>query len=518
MAKRYLSLLVFVSGATVMAVELTGLRLVAPYFGTSMIVTTILIGSMMAFLAVGYRLGGILGDKHPRIESLTKVTGLAGILVVLLPFIAGPILRFAAAIMRPLMRGGPLDATGATIALVIGGLFGILLLFALPVILLGTTSPWSVRLAIQDIERSGTAAGRLYSLSTLGSIIGSFLPALLLVPLLGVRNTFVVVGAVLVLVSAYRAIGPLKGAGSTALFSLLFIPEGAIKPENGLVHEEESIYHHIQVIRKPFKYSDCDFAYHLYLNEGVGLHSLKCADPSIATRGYWAYAVAAAQYRDVPESTRDVCIIGLAGGTMARQLLETHPNARIDGVEIDNRIVEVGKKYFDNDDARITPYIMDGRIFLSATSKRYDFMLVDAYRQPYIPFHLTTVSFWREAKAHLTEDGVLAINVASVKGVDNTLLKMVYRTLREVFPMVLHVSASTSNDILIATMKEKRPSLAWDRIRKAPPGSTFHLVARRWQQLLHRDVDGWRSARILTDDQAPVEMLWDLSALNYAGK
>ena len=518
MAKLYLSVLVFVSGATVMAVELTGLRLVAPYFGTSMIVTTILIGSMMAFLSLGYWLGGIWGDRHPRIESLTKVTGLAGIAVVLLPFVAGPILRFAAATVEPLMRGRGLDVGTTTLCLVVGGLLGILLLFALPVILLGTTSPWAVRLAVSDVEKSGKAAGRLYSLSTLGSIIGSFLPALLLVPLLGVRNTFVSVGVVLAVISAVRAVGPRKGSSAAMLFGLLFIPEGIIKPVDGLVYEEESAYHHIQVVKKPFKNSDCDSAYHLYLNEGVGLHSLKCLDTATPTRGYWAYASAATQFRDAPEQTTSVCIIGLAGGTMARQILEEHPNARIDGVEIDGRIVEVGKQYFDNGDPRITPYIMDGRTFLAATEKRYDFMVVDAYRQPYIPFHLTTVEFWREVNRHMGEDGVVAINVASVKGVDDTLLKMVYRTMREVFPQVLHVEAGSSNDVLIATMARKRVSSAFDRIRKAPRGSTLERVSRRWRSRLHPEVAGWEDAPILTDDQAPVEILWDLSALSYAKK
>jgi predicted membrane-bound spermidine synthase len=524
-ADLYLRLLVFVSGAAVMAVELTGLRLVAPYFGTSMIVTTILIGSMMAFLATGYKLGGSLGDKYPTIQALTRVTLSAGVLVIILPFVAGPILRFAASTMRPLMEGRSLDAGAFTIALVAGGLIGMLLLFAAPVILMGMTSPWAVRLAVSDATQSGKAAGGLYAVSTVGSIIGSFLPALVLVPLLGVRNTFVCTGALLAAVSAVRAFDAFKRlrgmaalAALAALLSLAFISEGTFLPIKGLVYEEDSIYHHIRVVVKPFAGGGCKAAYHLFLNEGVGIHSVKCLDPSTPTRGYWAYASAAALYRDDPESTRDVCIIGLAGGTMAGQILERFPNARIDGVEIDERIVEVGRKYFDNDDKRITPFIMDGRTFLTAYNKQYDFILVDAYRQPYIPFHLTTVEFWQEVKTRMKQDGIVGINVASVNGVNNTLLKMIYRTMREVFPTVFHVAATKSNDILIAALSPKAESSAYDHMTDVKQGSSLYLVKKAWPAKIHKEVEGWKDARILTDDQAPVEILWDLAALDYAGK
>jgi spermidine synthase len=518
MANFYLRLLVFVSGATVMTVELTGLRLVAPFFGTSMIVTTVLIGSMMAFLSLGYWLGGHLGDRYPSIGALTRVTGLAGVLVLALPFAAGPVLRFAATTMRPMMQENAAAVGTSSVALVIGGLIGVLVLFALPVTLLGMTSPFAVRLAVADVKQSGKAAGRLYAISTVGSIIGSFLPALVMVPLLGVRNTFVAAGVVLALVSSVRAFGLLRGSPAALLLGLLFVPEGVIMPTKGLIYEEESIYHHIQVVVRPYGISGCEAAKVLYLNEGVGVHSVKCLSPETPTRGYWAYAAAAAQYRDVPESTRRVCIIGLAGGTMARQIFEEHPEAEVDGVEIDGRIVAVGREYFDNGDPRITPYVMDGRTFLAATDKRYDFMLVDAYRQPYIPFHLTTLAFWREVARHLTEDGVVAINVASVKGVDFSLLKMIYRTMREVFPSVFHVSATKSNDIVIATVKPKAPSLAWHRIEKAKRGSTLFLVRKLWQKKLHEEVTGWEDAPVLTDDQAPVEMLWDCAVLGQAGE
>ena len=197
--------LVFVAGLTVMAVEMAGLRLLAPFFGTSLLVTTLLIGSMMAFLALGYTLGGRHGDHHPSLRALGMVTGLAAVWVLLIPAIASPLLTASAALVRPLLGGPSIDETRIALAMITGGLLGVLALFSVPVTLLGMVSPWAVRLAVTSVERSGRTAGRLYALSTTGSILGSFLPVLVLLPLLGVRRTFLAVGGLLLLSSLLAA-------------------------------------------------------------------------------------------------------------------------------------------------------------------------------------------------------------------------------------------------------------------------------------------------------------------------
>ncbi|MCK6515305.1 fused MFS/spermidine synthase, partial [Myxococcota bacterium] len=231
MSTPLLQILVFVSGATVMAVEMTGLRLLAPFFGTSLLVTTILIGSMMAFLSLGYRLGGAYGDRSPTLRALCTITGAAAGLTLIIPFIGQPILRAAAGAIRPLLEGERLAEPQVAIAMIVGGLLGTLALFAAPVTLMGMVSPWAVRLAVKDVENAGVAAGKLYSLSTVGSIVGSFLPALALVPLFGVRNTFVVVGGALLAVSAVGYFGTPKHATLGALaLPLALLPQGLIRP------------------------------------------------------------------------------------------------------------------------------------------------------------------------------------------------------------------------------------------------------------------------------------------------
>jgi predicted membrane-bound spermidine synthase len=515
-----LRVLVFVSGLTVMAVEMTGLRLLAPFFGTSLVVTTILIGSMMGFLSLGYWLGGKRGDAHPTLGALAKVTGFASAWVIALPFIGQPILRAAAATMQPLIQGDTLDQPALAVGVIAGGLLGVLALFALPVTLMGMVSPWAVRLAVTDVTKAGQDAGRLYALSTVGSILGSFLPALALIPALGVRRTFITVGALLLAASAlayFKKAAPPVG-GVVVGILLMFVPQGTIRPMDGLMYEAESLYHFIQVVEEP--YGRCDRAAHLYLNEGVGVHSVKCLDDNADTRGTWAYMGAAPLYREDPQGTDEVLIIGLAGGTIARHLLASFPDAHIDGVEIDGAVVEVGQEYFDNDDPRITPYVLDGRVFLQATDRSYDVILVDAYRQPYIPFHLTTVEFWEQVAEHLDDDGVVAINVASVRGVSMSLTTMIYATMREVFPSVHHVDATQSNDILYATKQESRPGRMQENIAVMPKGTSRRGIDQIRTVLhtkTHADIPGWRDARVLTDDQAPVELAWDLMALQFAG-
>ena len=511
-----LQLIVFTSGLCVMAVEMAGLRLLAPYFGTSLIVTTILIGSLMGFLSLGYWLGGRWGDKHPSLKSLSTVTAAAAGFILLIPFIGQPILRSASAVIRTLVTGSELDSPTVAIATLVGGIVATLALMAVPITLMGTVSPWAIRLAVDDVETSGKAAGRLYALSTFGSIIGSFLPAMVLIPALGVQRTYIFIGVLFLAVSCIGIFSDMKRLGPPVVASLLFLlPPGVVRPMEGLVEESDSNYHFIQVVQEP--YGKCKDAYHLYLNEGVGVHSVKCPSARLETRGVWTYMAATPLWLDNPDDMKEALIIGLAGGTIARQMLESFPDAHVDGVEIDGDVVEVGKKYFDDDDPRISPIVMDGRIFLQLTDKKYDLVMMDAYRQPYIPFHLVTVEFFEQVREHMNEDAILAVNVASVRGVSRTLAAMIYRTMKEVFPTVVLVDATNSNDVIIAMTKEKDPQIGAAHIEKYGDSRGLGSIKKRLPKRILGPVEGWEQARVLTDDQAPVEQAWDLMALDYAG-
>ena len=533
MSQKQLSILVFISGLSVMAVEMTGLRLLAPYFGTSLIVTTVLIGSMMGFLSLGYSLGGKYGDRNPTLRSLSKVTLTAAVSIFLIPLIGRPILKAAAATIQPLLTGKSLEQPEVAFATVAFGMIGTLILFAIPVTLIGMVSPWAIRLSVFDVKSSGKSAGKLYALSTFGSILGSFLPAVVLIPLFGVRQTFFFAGCLLMIPSLWGLLSKKAVIAPIILFATSFLlPSFGIRQTEGIpiVYESESLYHYIQVTKEP--YGRCKDAHHLNLNEGVAVHSVKCLDNSIPFTQYWAALTTSALFMDDMEDFDNALIIGLAGGTVAGLMLKFFPNIQIDGVEIDGDVVEIGKKYFENAHPNINPIVMDGRIYLQMVDKKYDTIQIDAYRQPYIPFHLVTKEFFEEVYEHLEDDGVLAINVASVRGLstDLNLNAMIYRTIREVFPWAITVKAGRSNEIIIATKKPELEELDFSSFKKPKDSPRVRNMLSRLRKLdgyeknkflksysrrLYLEVPDWQNAELLTDDYAPVEMAWDLMALEF---
>ncbi|MCK4316480.1 MAG: fused MFS/spermidine synthase, partial [Anaerolineae bacterium] len=242
--RAYLLLTVFVCGMTTLAVELAASRLLDPYFGNSNLIWANLIGLILIYLTAGYYLGGQLADRFPHPAALYQIIAWAAFFVGLVPFVA-----------RPLLSGISGELTAAQVDVLVGSFIGVLALFALPVTLLGCVSPFAIRLAIRDVGRAGNVAGSIYALSTLGSILGTFLPVLVLVPAVGTRATFLIFSGTLLLV----ALGGLFRAAPRlavvylllplALVALvLLLPGGVVKAAEGLVYETESAYNYIQVV------------------------------------------------------------------------------------------------------------------------------------------------------------------------------------------------------------------------------------------------------------------------------
>src|SRR5579883_2830000 len=174
-----LIVLVFVAGAASLAVELSASRLLAPYFGTSLFVWANLIGLILLYLTLGYYIGGRLADRYPYPATLYGMTTIAAFLISLIPFLSRPILHWS-------------QSSFATysVGVFYGSLVSVILLFALPMILLGCVSPFAIRLRIEQVGKSGSTAGQLYAISTAGSILGTFLPVLWLIPNIGTYKTF----------------------------------------------------------------------------------------------------------------------------------------------------------------------------------------------------------------------------------------------------------------------------------------------------------------------------------------
>jgi spermidine synthase len=492
----------FVGGLVSLALELAAARLLAPTFGTSELVWSAIIGLILLYLSAGYVIGGRWADRSPYRATLYTLLVAAGLTISVIPFIAQPALRLAAQ--------GMLQWNVGQVA---GPFVAVLILFAVPVTLLACISPFVIRLGMRDVRASGVTAGRVYAVSTIGSFLGTFLPNLVLIPLIGTRRTFLL----LALITAATGIWGLWRANRQRfwlliwtlplILGLLLLEPGAIKPQPGLIYEEESVHNLIQVVENE---RGTRF---LLLNEGQGVHSMDVPD-GVLTGGTWDYFLIAPYFNPAPHLPTDVdslLVIGLAAGTVPDQYTEIYGRIPIDGVEIDPAIIEVGREYFGMNQPNLDAYAADGRAFLQRTDERYDVVAVDAYRLPYIPWHLTTVEFFAEIAAHLTDEGVVAINVGHTPD-DWRLVKAMVATMEQVFPTTHVISVPmTFNAIVVAT---SQPTTAQNL-----EANLTHLDDARLRTVAERVTSNLVEVEprppIFTDDRAPVELLTDALVLNY---
>ena len=489
---RALGALVFGAGIGALATEITASRLLAPYFGSSTIVWANLIGIVLAALALGYWLGGRIADRRPEPALLGKIVLASAVFVAAIPFVAKPLLDVT-------VEG--LDETSA--GAVVGSFLGVLLLCAPPVVLLGMVSPFAIRLAVASIATAGAVAGRLYALSTAGSLLGTFLPALVLIPAIGTQRTFLVVAALLA-ASACFLLGARYLLVAAALVALVAIPPGAVKGKDGLLHEETSYHQYIQVVEED------DGRRLLYLNEGIAVHSV-WRESSVLTGGVWDAFLALPPLlgRDLER----VAILGNAAGTTARALGVYYPRADVDGVELDPAVSSVGRRFFGlEDNPRLTVHDADARPFLRSTDERYDLIVVDAYHQPYVPFYLATREFFRLVRDRLAPGGIVALNVAAVPD-DRRLVEAIGTTLAAELPQVVEWPVLRFNTIVLGLSSPLEPEELAGRLRTGPAElePLRALLAREARPLV-------ASGRAWTDDRAPVEWVTDRMIISFAAR
>ncbi|HEX2044293.1 MAG TPA: fused MFS/spermidine synthase [Gaiellaceae bacterium] len=478
-----LGVVVLAGGAGTLATEIAASRLLAPYFGSSTIVWANIIGLILVYLSVGYWLGGKVADRRPDARLLGGMMVAAAAAIALTPFVARPILDLA-------VRG--LDAV--SVGAVVGSFFAALALFAVPVTLLGAVSPFAIRLALEDVGEAGTVAGRLYALSTVGSILGTFLSAIVTIPLLGTQRTMLGSAALIVLAAALL-LGARWQLLTLAAAALLFVPAGTIKASAGLLYETESSYQYIQIVER------ADGSRALRLNEGVAVHSVWHRD-SVLTGGVWDTFLLVPPLLERP--VERMLVVGNAGGTVARAYGELYPDVAIDGVEIDPEVSEAARRYMGlGDNPRLDVITADGRPYLELTDETYDVIVVDAYHQPYIPFYLATKEFFQAVREHLTPGGVVALNVASVPG-DDRLSRAVGSTLLAAFPQAWRWKPLRFNELVLGLDRPATRTEIEARVAGAP-AAVAPLVP-----LFRQGLEPVRRVeRPLTDDRAPVEWLTD---------
>jgi spermidine synthase len=502
-AKRTLLLItVFMGGLTSLGTELTAARLLDPFFGNSLIIWAVLIGMVLLYLTVGYYVGGKWADRKPYYRVLYQITAWAAFLIGVVPFFARPVLLWS-------VRGFAEYSAG----ILAGSLFGVVALFSIPITLLGCVSPFAIRLSLADgsVESSGNVAGGLYALSTMGSLVGTFLPVLVLIPNIGTRNTFLLMSFALLAVSLVGLFWEFKARAlpymlmpAVLVILIIVLPRGVIKPAQygELLHETESAYNYIQVVQ----WGDETW---LKLNEGQGVHSIY--DPSsVLVGGIWDYFLIAPYFNNPPYTADQVgslALIGSAAGTVPKQYTAVYGPIPIDGAEIDPEIIRVGREYFDMNEPNFNAVAQDGRYFLVNSTQKYDVIAVDAYRPPYIPFHLTTREFFAEAREHLTENGVLAINVGRTRS-DWGLVEVLASTLKAEFPNVYLVDlAQAGQDLINVLVVATKQPTTLENLAANAELMTHPILKQVAGASFPRATEFTTPSTVFTDDKAPVEQV-----------
>ena len=488
-----LELLVFVVGTSTLGAEIAAARLMAPFFGASTIVWANTIAIVLVALSIGYWFGGRMADRRPNLRSLCALVLGASVLLALVPIVADPFLSLSVEAFDEYSVGA-----------FAGSLFGVLALVAVPVLMLGAVSPWAIRLKLERVEDSGETAGRMYAISTVGSLLGTFLAALLLIPLAGTQRTFLTFALALAIVAALGL--PRRWwLVPVAIAALFAVPVGTVKAsdEGRVIHETDTEYQYARVIELP------NGERTLELNEGQAIHSLY-RPHSVLTGGYWDDQLVAT-YTVRPQPPRRIAILGFAGGTTARAFARYHPETRIDGVEIDGELFDIARRYFGiRPRPQLEEHTEDARPFLRHTTRRYDAIFVDAYRQPYIPFYLSTREFFELARDRLTPDGVVVLNVGHPRTNDQ-LEKVLSATMGAAFRYVARDPVQPTNTLLFASRRPIRADALLDAARRLP-GVLRPLAL----QTAARIEGPLRGGDVYTDDKAPVEWLIDKSIVQFA--
>lgn len=498
MPLRTIYALTFVAGSASLGGEIAAARLLAPWFGDSTLIWANTIGVVLVALSVGYWLGGKLADRDPSLRRLGQILLTAAAMFAVLPFFAGPFLHVSVDALDSVSAGA-----------FVGSLLAVLVLLAVPMVVLGTVSPYTVKLCVSSVEEAGSVVGRLYAISTLGSLAGTFLSSLLLIPFLGTRRTFLLYAIALAIVGIVALRDRRWVLAPAAIAVLTALPVGTVKAvdDGEVIWEKETLYQYARVIEEP------DGDRRLELNEGQAVHSVYSPDRML-TGNYWDefLTLPIAARRD-GRPPRSVLILGNAAGTTARQYGHYFPQTRVDGVELDGALNEIAGTLFDltrESAPNVHLHTADARPFLRSAARRWDAIFVDAYRQPYVPFYLATREFFELVRDHLEPGGAVLVNIGHPESSD-ALEKVLTATMADVFA---HVARDPSQEVNTIGIASDRPIAAANLQRAIPdlPGELQPVAAATAARI----APGLGGGRVYTDDVAPVEWLIDASIVEVA--
>ena len=420
----------FLTGAIVMSFEMLGSRYLNPYFGSGIYTWAALISTVLAALTAGYFLGGRIADRTASAVLLGTLVSLASLYLVALPSFAQNILEFV---------------FGADDNMRTGSLLAALAIMFVPVMMLGVYSPFAIRLLLRSAQQSGAVSGAVYGISTAGSIAGTLGTTFFLIPLLGTRAITLLLGAAgiacgLALIAVARGS---RGRGAVAglvvgMLALLATRSGATEPFDEAVRAAMLKQHDGQVARVETEYND------LFVtktgsflamatrvkSERIAHSTVNLKDPDDLPIPYTSTMTAALLY---PETAKRILMVGLGAGSISTYLTRAMPEATIDVVELDGDVIAAGKTYFGLQETDKVHFIeSDGRVYLNRHKEPHDLVILDAFRELGVPFHLLTREFYDLLKARLAPGGAAVFNVTGgTKLTSSTLV-----TLRAVFATV----------------------------------------------------------------------------------
>ncbi len=495
--KVFLYLTEFFAGMSVMAVELGASRLLAPYFSSSQIVWTIIIGTIMIAMALGNVYGGKKADKDPDPDKLYGRILLAAVWIALIPVVGKYII---------LAISGVLIFTVNHNFLIIAGFAACMVIFVFPLFLLGTVTPSIVKFAVEDLNDNGKMVGYLNAFNTIGSIIGTFVPTFISIPAVGTSITFLIFGGILIilcLIYFFTSGLPLKKMKKVPVSLVIFIlccvfgyNNSFAFWEKNLTYEGESVYNYLQV-------REDDHQVILSTNVLFGVQSVYRKEKGL-TGMYYDYAMAAPYMAGVNEKDEmEVLILGMGTGTYATQCLRYFDNMHFTGVEIDQKITDLSRRYFNlSENVAVTTY--DGRAYLNVDKNKYDVIMVDAYQDITIPFQMSSVEFFTLVKDHLKEDGVMVVNMNMRGQEEGNINEYLSDTISQVFSQVYTVDVpyTTNRELFAGNDPEMMESFRYNCSREDNTELKDMLLTVEDSLLPYHP-----GTHLMTDDKAPVELL-----------
>lgn len=494
--KTYLYITEFFAGMSVMAVELGASRLLAPYFSSSQIVWTIIIGTIMIAMALGNIYGGRAADKNPDPGRLYRRIIVSAVWIAAIPVFGKYLILGISALLIFTVNSN---------FLILAAFIACMVIFVYPLFLLGTVTPSLVKYTVDSLEDNGKTVGMLNASNTIGSILGTFLPTFVTIPAVGTSVTFLIFAGILLLLALIYFISAKGGGRSMAVGILLFLlcclagrADSFAFWETDLSYEGESVYNYLQV-------KEDDDSVVLSTNVLFGVQSILKKDDSL-TGMYYDYALAAPFMAGVYEKERlEVLVLGMGTGTFASQCKRYFPNAHVEGVEIDEKITDLARTYFAlPKDMPVATY--DGRAYLNVSDHKYDVIMVDAYQDITIPFQMSSVEFFRMVKQHLKDDGVMVVNMNMRGSKEGSINQYLADTISHVFGQVYtaDVAGSTNRELFASAS----PHLDIIEVMQYHTALTSNSELMELMDRVMERIQPYEPGEyVLTDDRAPVELL-----------